>query len=102
MWSSPPTTSWCWADPRGTATLRTRLLAPLGPAGTSLPSTSEVNLPAPYAHGYLYGGTSCALVDKPYPAGLQAAARSAKLKPVDHTHQNPSYATAADLSLPTV
>ncbi|WP_433572534.1 hypothetical protein [Streptomyces sp. CA-251247] len=61
-----------------------------------------MNLTAPYAHGYLYGGTSYALVDEPYPADLQAAARSGKLKPVDYTHQNPSYATAAGLSLPTV
>ncbi|MFI6741969.1 serine hydrolase domain-containing protein [Nonomuraea sp. NPDC050451] len=44
---------------------RDRLCAPLGPAGTSLP------------------------------ADVQAAARSGKLQPVDHTHQNPSHATAA-------
>lgn len=80
---------------------RTRLLAPLGLAGTSLPGTSDVNLPAPYSHGYMYGGTSYALVDKPYPADLQAAARSGKLKPVDYTHQNPSYATAAGGAIST-
>ncbi|MFD3438273.1 serine hydrolase domain-containing protein [Streptomyces sp. NPDC058685] len=80
---------------------RTRLLAPLGLAGTSLPGTGDVNLPAPYSHGYMYGGTSYALVDKPYPADLQAAARSGKLEPVDYTHQNPSYATAAGGAIST-
>ncbi|MGW7440023.1 serine hydrolase [Streptomyces sp. NPDC054849] len=72
-----------------------RFFAPLGLAGTSLPGIRDVSLPAPYAHGYMYGGTGYALVDKPYPADVQAAARSGKLRPVDYTHQNPSYATAA-------
>ncbi|MFB7212350.1 serine hydrolase [Streptomyces sp. NPDC056255] len=43
----------------------------------------------------MYGGSAYALVDQPYPADMQAAAWSGKLKPVDHTRQNPSYATAA-------
>ncbi len=34
-------------------------------------------------------------MDQPYPADVQSAARSGKLRPVDYTHQNPSYATAA-------
>ncbi len=72
-----------------------RLFTPLGLAGTSLPGVHDVSLPAPYAHGYMYGGTAYALVDQPYPADLRAAARSGKLPPVDYTHQNPSYATAA-------
>ncbi|MCZ0991509.1 serine hydrolase domain-containing protein [Streptomyces diastatochromogenes] len=75
--------------------LRDRLFAPLGLAGTSLPGAHDLSLPAPYSHGYMYGGTAYALVDRPYPADLQAAARSGKLRPVDYTHQNPSYATAA-------
>ncbi|MFF8941358.1 serine hydrolase domain-containing protein [Streptomyces sp. NPDC014864] len=74
---------------------RDRLLAPLGLAGTSLPGAEDVSLPAPFAHGYMYGGTAYALVDRPYPAGTQAAARSGRLRPRDCTHQNPSYATAA-------
>ncbi|MFE1880445.1 serine hydrolase [Streptomyces diastatochromogenes] len=43
----------------------------------------------------MYGGTAYALVDRPYPADIQAAARSGKLRPLDYTRQNPSYATAA-------
>ncbi|MEV7723374.1 serine hydrolase domain-containing protein [Streptomyces sp. NPDC087917] len=75
--------------------LRERLFAPLGLAGTSLPGTRDVSLPAPFAHGYMYGGSSHALVDDPYPADVRAAGRSGKLAPLDYTHQNPSYATAA-------
>ena len=43
----------------------------------------------------MYGGSSYALADAPYPADLQAAARAGTLKPNDDTAQNPSYATAA-------
>jgi D-alanyl-D-alanine carboxypeptidase len=74
---------------------RDRLFAPLGLAGTSLPGADDVTLPASFSHGYMYGGSAYALVDRPYPADVQAAARSGKLRPVDYTHQNPSYATAA-------
>ncbi|MEU2452827.1 serine hydrolase domain-containing protein [Streptomyces sp. NPDC012765] len=72
-----------------------RLLSPLGLAGTSLPGIHDRSLAEPYAHGYMYGGTSYALVDEPYPAALREAAESGKLAPLDYTHQNPSYATAA-------
>ncbi len=75
--------------------LRDRLFAPLGLTGTSLPGPDDLSLPAPYSHGYMYGGTAYALVDRPYPADMQAAARSGKLRPVDYTHQSPSYATAS-------
>ncbi|MFF4318360.1 serine hydrolase domain-containing protein [Streptomyces sp. NPDC001568] len=75
--------------------LQDRLYAPLGMAGTSLPAAGDTTLPSPYAHGYMYGGSAYALVDQPYPAELAAAARSGKLKPVDYTHQNSSYAFAA-------
>ncbi|MFD1937043.1 serine hydrolase domain-containing protein [Nonomuraea mangrovi] len=74
---------------------RDRLFAPLALAGTSLPAADDLSLPLPYSHGYMYGGTAYALVDRPYPADMQAAARSGKLRPVDYTHQNPSYAAAA-------
>ncbi|CAM5295401.1 D-Ala-D-Ala carboxypeptidase [Streptomyces avidinii] len=74
---------------------RDRLYAPLGLAGTALPGIHDRSLAEPYAHGYMYGGTSYALVDKPYPAAVREAAESGKLAPIDYTHQNPSYATAA-------
>ena len=72
-----------------------RLFQPLGLTDTALPASDANTLEAPYAHGYLYGGSSYALVDQPYPADLQAAARAGTLQPVDATEQNPSYASAA-------
>ena len=72
-----------------------RLFRPLGMTRTLLPAATSTAMPEPYTHGYLYGGSSYALVDAPYPADLQAAARAGTLKPNDDTQQNPSYAYAA-------
>ncbi|MFF1367565.1 serine hydrolase [Streptomyces virginiae] len=80
---------------------RERLFTPLGLAGTSLPGIHDRSLAEPYAHGYMYGGTAYALVDKPYPDALREAAEAGTLAPVDHTHQNPSYATAAGGAIST-
>ncbi|MEU4229234.1 serine hydrolase domain-containing protein [Nonomuraea sp. NPDC026600] len=80
---------------------RDRLFAPLGLAGTSLPAAGDLSLPTPYSHGYMYGGSAYALVDRPYPADVQAAARSGKLRPMDYTLQSPSYATAAGGAIST-
>ena len=60
-----------------------------------LPASTSNTIAAPYAHGYLYGSSSYALADAPYPAELIAAARAGTLKPNDDTGQNPSYALAA-------
>ena len=78
-----------------------RLFAPLGMKNTLLPAATSNAIPEPYAHGYLYGGSSYALVDAPYPAELQAAARAGTLKPNDDTAQNPSYAFAAGGAIST-
>ncbi|MFI6596271.1 serine hydrolase domain-containing protein [Nonomuraea sp. NPDC050536] len=75
--------------------LQDRLLGPFGLRRTSLPAADDNSIPAPYSHGYMYGGTSYALTDKQYPADMQAAARNGTLQPIDYTNQNPSYATAA-------
>ncbi|MGW6978418.1 serine hydrolase domain-containing protein [Streptomyces sp. NPDC054932] len=74
---------------------RDRLFTPLGLAGTSLPGLHDRTLAEPHAHGYMYGDTSYALVDDPYPAAVREAAEAGELAPIDYTHQNPSYATAA-------
>ena len=75
--------------------LQDRLFGPLGLRHTSLPAADDTSLPSPFSHGYMYGDTAYALVDKPYPADTQAAARAGTLAPTDYTSQNPSYATAA-------
>ncbi|MFK0257092.1 serine hydrolase domain-containing protein [Streptomyces sp. NPDC090445] len=79
--------------------LQDRLYTPLGLGRTSFPAIHDTSVPTPYSHGYMYGGTGYALVDKPYPADLRAAARSGKLKPIDYTHQNPSYAAGAGAAI---
>ena len=78
-----------------------RFFGPLGMEQTSLPAIDDNSIPAPYAHGYMYGGSAYALVDEEYPADMQAAARGGTLQPVDYTNQNPSYATAAGGAIST-
>ena len=75
--------------------LQDRLFGPLSMKDTLLPASTSNTIPAPYAHGYLYGSSSYALADAPYPADLITAARAGTLKPNDDTGQNPSYALAA-------
>jgi len=72
-----------------------RLFGPLGMKNTALPPSTSNAIPEPYPHGYLYGGTSYALADAPYPEELQAAARAGTLEPNDDTWQNPSAYFAA-------
>ena len=62
-----------------------RLFGPLGMKHTLLPPSTSNTIPEPYAHGYLYGSSSYALSDAPYPADLQVAAKSGTLKPNDDT-----------------
>jgi CubicO group peptidase (beta-lactamase class C family) len=78
-----------------------RLFGPLGMKHTLLPANTSNTIPEPYSHGYLYGSSSYALMDAPYPAGLQAAAKAGTLKPNDDTWQNPSYALAAGGAIST-
>ena len=78
-----------------------RLFGPLGLQQTSLPAADDNSIPAPYSHGYMYGGSSYAVVDQEYPADMQAAARNGTLQPIDYTNQNPSYATAAGGAIST-
>jgi D-alanyl-D-alanine carboxypeptidase len=78
-----------------------RLFGPVGLAHTSLPATDDTTIPAPYSHGYMYGGSFYALADDPYPDDMQAAARAGTLQPIDYTHQNSSYASAAGGAIST-
>ena len=78
-----------------------RLFGPFSMKETSLPASSSNGLPEAYSHGYLYGGSSYALADAPYPAALQAEAKAGRLQPNDDTSQNPSYAFAAGGAIST-
>jgi D-alanyl-D-alanine carboxypeptidase len=81
--------------------LQDRLFGPVGLEQTSLPAADDTSIPAPYSHGYMYGGSYYALADEPYPAEMQAAARAGTLQPTDYTNQNPAYATAAGGAIST-
>ena len=81
--------------------LADRLFGPVGLTHTSLPATDDTSMPAPHSHGYMYGGSFYALADEPYPADMQAAAQAGTLRPIDYTHQNSSYATAAGGAIST-
>jgi D-alanyl-D-alanine carboxypeptidase len=80
---------------------RDRLFGPVGLGQTSLPAVDDTSMPLPYSHGYMYGGSYYALADDPYPAEMQAAAMAGTLQPIDYTHQNSSYATAAGGAIST-
>src|SRR5262249_52800894 len=72
---------------------------PLGMSPTLPPASPSNPIPDPYSLGFLYGSSSSALVDAPYPADLQAAAKAGTLKPNDDTGQNPSYAFGAGTAI---
>lgn len=78
-----------------------RLFAPVGIGQTSLPAIDDTSVPSPYSHGYMYGDSKYALVDIAYPAEMQDQMRSGAIKPIDYTHQNASYATAAGGAIST-
>jgi CubicO group peptidase (beta-lactamase class C family) len=81
--------------------LADRLFGPQGMQQTSLPAIGDTAIPAPYSHGYMYGGTQYAMVDDPYPDDIKAGARAGTLKPIDYTNENPSYAHAAGGAIST-
>jgi D-alanyl-D-alanine carboxypeptidase len=81
--------------------LRDRLFVPLGLQQTSLPAVDDTAIPAPYSHGYMYGGSMYAMIDDPYPDDIKTSAKAGTLKPTDYTNQNPSYAHAAGGAIST-
>jgi D-alanyl-D-alanine carboxypeptidase len=56
--------------------LQERLFGPVGLTQTSLPAAADTSMPAPYSHGYMYGGSIYALADVAYPADVQAGAEA--------------------------
>lgn len=78
-----------------------RLFGPFGLTQTSLPAIDDTKIPSPSSHGYMYGDSRFALADVAYPDEMQAEMRLGRLKPVDYTKQNPSYASAAGGAIST-
>ena len=82
-------------QPLATA-MHDRLFAPLGMKDTFLPQSTSNTIPAPFAHGYLYGSSSVALYGEPeYTAETSAAVEAGTLRPTDYTAVNHSFAAAA-------
>ena len=111
---TPPTstttpTTHCWASsPRRSAGARwpssSRIDCSVRSASSRrrFPPPTDTSIPAPYSHGYMYGGSHYALADEdPYPADMQAAAQAGTLQPIDYTNHNSSYATAAGGAIST-
>ena len=79
-----------------------RLFAPLGLQHTELPPINVNAIPKPYAHGYLYGSASVAMVGTPpYTAAIKAAARAGTLLPKDFTNINHSFVAGAGAVIST-
>lgn len=83
------------------AQFQDRLFGPLGMAQTSVPAIDDTAIPAPFSHGYMYGGSGFALADDPYPPEMQDGIKNGSIKPIDYTNQNSSYATAAGGAIST-
>jgi D-alanyl-D-alanine carboxypeptidase len=84
-----------------------RLFKPLGMKHTLLPKLDSNQMPLPFSHGYLYGSSAVALVGESLTPQFKAAVRAGKIKLIDCTNQNPSFAlgtggvvsTADDLAI---
>ena len=73
-----------------------RLFGPLGMTNTELPDGASFTIPAPFAHGYLYGSSSVALYGEPdYTPEQIAAAKDGSWQPTDYTDINHSFAFGA-------
>ena len=84
--------------------MQERLFTPLGLKHTFLPPSSSHTIPAPFAHGYLYGSGSAittGIPNPPYDAAYQAEIKAGKLQPKDYTNVNHSFAKAAGGAIST-
>ena len=72
-----------------------RIFTPLGLRNTHLPPRTSNALPAPYPNGYQFGTNVETMATQVLPPDQQAAARAGILKPLDATHDNPSWAWTA-------
>lgn len=73
----------------------------LGMTHTMLPPATSNAIPEPFAHGYLYGGSSTMTGSPPYTPEMEAEARAGSLRTKEYTDMNHSFAFAAGVwSLP--
>ncbi|HET8995018.1 MAG TPA: serine hydrolase domain-containing protein [Rhodococcus sp. (in: high G+C Gram-positive bacteria)] len=68
---------------------------------SSFPDATEVTLPTPYSHGYMFGTNMLTLTDPALPEEMQTEAENGTLAPADVTTSNPSWAWAAGAGIAT-
>ena len=78
-----------------------RIFSPLGLRNTHLPPRTSNVLPAPYPNGYQFGSNVETMATQVLPPDQQAAARAGTLKPLDATHDNPSWGWTAGAGIST-
>lgn len=81
--------------------IRTRLFAPLGLTGTSLPPQDHTALPAPAPRGYQWGTNVETIDGDALSPARQAAAKNGTLQPTDVTTVNTSWAWTAGSGIST-
>ena len=81
--------------------IRTRLFAPLGLTGTTLPPQDDTALPAPSPHGYQWGTNVETIDSDVLSPARQAAAKNGTLQPTDTTTVNTSWAWTAGSGIST-
>ena len=78
-----------------------RIFTPLGLRNTHLPPRTSNALPTPHPNGYQFGTNVETRATQVLPPDQQAAARAGILKPLDTTHDNPSWAWTAGSGIST-
>ena len=78
-----------------------RIFTPLGLRNTHLPPRTSNALPAPYPNGYQFGTNVETMATQVLSLDQQAAARAGILKPLDATHDNPSWGWTAGSGIST-
>src|SRR5471032_1361309 len=82
--------------------IKTRLFAPLGLTATFLPPQDDTSLPAPSAHGYLWGTNAETATTPALSPELQAAAKNGTLQPTDVTTASASWGWTAGSGISTI
>jgi D-alanyl-D-alanine carboxypeptidase len=79
--------------------IKARLFTPLGLTQTYLPPQTNTSIPAPFAHGYLWGTNAETANSPALSPALQAAAKNGTLQPTDVTDASASWGWTAGSGL---
>lgn len=82
--------------------IKARLFAPLGLAATYMPPEDNTAMPAPFAHGYLWGTNVETATTSALSPERQAAAKNGTLQPTDVTNASASWGWTAGSGISTI